>query len=138
MLHSFIEAKNLRWEFLQHGVFPAPAEMKAVCTKWHQPFCFSEPKLEHLLFHAQPCLMHAGLPVDISLDLKEVYQGYTSVKETGYLTVSELWSMSVDSDEMHTHALSRTLAPDSLFWRDLQILKRFGMGHRVRIVIWTT
>jgi hypothetical protein len=138
MLHSFIEAKNLRWEFLQQGVFPAPLQMKAVCTKWHQPFCFEDSKLEYLLFHADPCYMHKGLPEDLSLDLKEVYHQYSGLKEVGYLSVSELWSMALDTDEFRPDSMAKGLAEGSLFWRDLQILKRFGMGHRIRILVWTT
>lgn len=138
MLHSFIEAKNLRWEFLQQGVFPAPDSMKAVCTKWHQPFCFEEPSLEFLLFHADSCSIHQGLPVDISMELKDVFRCYPDTKEIGHLSVSELWSMSVVSDELRENTLAKKLPEDSLFWRDLRILKSFGMGHRVRIILWTT
>lgn len=132
-LHVFIETRNLsRWEFLQHGIFPAPDSFQNIATKWHQPFQFEDPRVDKLFFGDPSILSHRTLPPDLSADLRVIRNHHPIVKDEGYVYVNELLVVRTDKEHLRI-----PVPPDtSVFWRDLRILADLGMPHRVRLILW--
>jgi hypothetical protein len=133
-LHAFLEEKNTsRWELLQHGLFPASSERQSHSTLWHQPFDFLEQgQLIELLFGKQGLVSHRLMPFDASVNLRLIRRQYPSVLDEGYIQLNDL--LVVYSDKPQVPIPNE----NSLFWRDMNLLNKLGMPHRIRIVTWLT
>jgi len=132
-LNAFLETKNTtKWEFLQTGIFPASTSRMQHSTLWHQPFDFDDDKLLPLLFGEHGLIAHRTFPTDVSTDIRLIRSLHTNVLDEGWLAASDL----LCAYNEHT----RTTLPgdSSLFWRDLNLLNKLGMPHRVRLIVWLT